>query len=298
MAKILRMVAALTTVVLLVGCAGDMAFNRGEKYALEGDWDRAVAEYREALRSDPENVGFKTRLTKAIDMAATRHIERANHYIREDNPDAALYEAQQALVYSPANNKAQQVVNEASKLRDIHRRMSAAGAYLAAGRPNEALNEYYRVLELDPGHENAKKGVESITKRRHETSLATDELSLLSDQPITLSFKDAKLKEVFEFLSKLSGISIVFDEDVKNQNVTVFARDVSFNQALGLMLATNKLFMKKVADDTIIIIPKTKAKIDQYEDLMMKTFYLANTPAKDMVNILRTMLETRKVIIN
>ena len=298
MATISRAVAVVLTVILLAGCSGSMAFKRGEKYAVEGDWDRAVTEYRQALRDDPENVAYKTRLTKAVDMAATTHIERANYYLREKNASAALYEAQQAVMFSPGNNKAGQLVDAAMRMAEVDRRMTAGRNYLAAGRPNDALNQYYKVLDIDQSNEDAKKEIERITKRKMESEKDQDALSLASDQPITLSFKDAKLKDVFEFLSKLSGVSIVFDEDVKDSKVTVFAKDVSFNQALDLMLATNKLFMKKIAADAIIVIPKTKAKLDQYQDLKIKTFYLSNTKAKDMVNIIRTMLETRKVIIN
>jgi general secretion pathway protein D len=56
--------------------------------------------------------------------------------------------------------------------------------------------------------------------------------------------------------------------------------------------------MKKISDDTILIIPKTKQKVDQYQDLLIRTFYLSNTKADDMVNLLRTMLETRRVYVN
>ena len=56
--------------------------------------------------------------------------------------------------------------------------------------------------------------------------------------------------------------------------------------------------MKKLSADTIIIIPKTKAKLDQYQDLVMKTFYLNNAKSKDVVNLLRSMADTRKVYVN
>jgi general secretion pathway protein D len=294
----LRAIALVIVAVMLAGCAGDIAFNRGEKFSLEGDWDRAVIEYRQASREDPENIEYKTRLAEALDMAATRHIERANHYIREDNPEAALYEAEQAQNYSPGNNKAEQLIKQATLNTEIKRRMTTGKNFLAAGRLNEALNQFYYVLDLDRKNKEAKDLIEDVTKRRVSIDENPDELSLASDQPITLSFKETKIKEVFEFLAKLAGINILFDEDVKNTNVTVFAKDMSFNQALSLLLATNKLFYKKVSDDTIIIIPKTKSKQAQYQDLMMKTFYLSNTKAKDMVNILRSMLETRKIITN
>jgi len=292
-----RILVLLAAVMLVAGCSGSKAFNKGEGYAVEGDWDRSIAEYRKAYQSDPEDISYKTRLTKALDMAATAHVERANYYLKDGNADAALYEAQQALVYVPGHDKAQQLVNAANRLKEIDSRMAVGQNYLSAGRPNEALKEFFRVLEMDPKHPRATAYIESITKQKAAIEKA-GELTLGSDEPITLSFKDAKLKEVFEFLSKLSGISIVFDEDVKNTPVTVFAKDVSFQQALTLLLNTNKLFMKKIASDAIIIVPKTKSKMDQYQDLMIKTFYLSSVQAKDMVNIIRTMLETRKVIIN
>jgi general secretion pathway protein D len=64
------------------------------------------------------------------------------------------------------------------------------------------------------------------------------------------------------------------------------------------VLTTNNLFMKRVAADTILILPKTKQKMDQYQDLMIRTFYLSSVKAKDMVNLLRTMLETRRMFVN
>ncbi len=297
MFNLVRFCAALLICVVLAGCAGDVAFKKGEKSALNGDLDRAVSFYRQALQQDPENVEYLTRLTKVQNQAALNHIDRAAHYLQEKNPEAAIYEAQQANIYDPNSDKARILIEKARKLKDVEETLASGKSYLAAGRPNEALNQFNKALQLDPKNKLATEYVERITKQKAQAE-EIDELDLASNEPITLSFKDAKLKEVFEFLSKISGISILFDEDVKDQPVTVFAKDVSFKQALNLLLATNKMFMKKIAKDAIIIIPKTKSKLDQYQDLMIRTFYLSHIQAKDMVNILRTMLETRKIIIN
>ena len=80
--------------------------------------------------------------------------------------------------------------------------------------------------------------------------------------------------------------------------MTIFIKDVLFQYALNLLLSTNKLFMKKVSADTIIVIPKSKAKTDQYQDLMVRTFYINNAKAKDMVNVIKTMLDLKKVYVN
>jgi general secretion pathway protein D len=295
--NLVRFCAALLICVVLAGCAGDVAFKKGEKAALNGDLDRAVSFYRQALQQDPENVAYLTRLTKVQDQAALNHIDRAVRYLQAKNPEAAMYEAGQANLYAPNSDKARLLMEKAQKLKDTMEAIASGKSYLAAGRPTEALRQFKKALELDPKNKAAAAYVERITKQKAQAE-EIDELNLASNEPITLSFKDAKLKEVFEFLSKISGISILFDEDVKDQPVTVFAKDVSFKQALNLLLATNKMFMKKIAKDAIIIIPKTKSKLDQYQDLMIRTFYLSHIQAKDMVNILRTMLETRKIIIN
>jgi len=297
MVLLARVFLLLAAGAILAGCAGNVPFSTGEKYALEGDWDRAVGYYRQALQKDPDNVAFKTRLTKATQQAATSHLERALVYMDNKNADAALYEARQALEFSPTSDEARRVADDAARMKEIGARLLAGRNLVAAGRPADALKEFYAVLDLDPENTGAKAFVESITKQK-VLDEGSEDLNLASDQPVTLSFKEAKIKEVFEFLAKLSGISILFDEDVKNSPVTVFAKDVSFTQALNLLLATNNLFMKKIASDAIIIVPKTKSKLDQYQDLMIKTFYLSNYKAKDMVNIIRTMIETRKVIIN
>lgn len=298
MVKVAKLFVLIALALAFSGCAGDIAFKKGEKMSVEGDLDRAVGYYRQALQEDPENISYKTRLTAAQRDATQMHVVRASQYLDAKNADVAIYESQQALLLSPDNGRAVQLLKGAGKLKELQGHLAAGRNFYYAGRPNEAVDEFTKALEFDAEQPEAKSFIEKITKQKAALGGSDEGLTLASDQPITLSFKDAKLKEVFEFLSKLSGVSILFDDDVKDQPVTVFAKDISFKQALGLLLATNKLFMKKIAQDAIIIIPKTKSKQDQYQDLLIKTFYLSNIPAKDMVNIIRTMLETRKVIIN
>src|SRR2546427_9578208 len=119
-----------------------------------------------------------------------------------------------------------------------------------------------------------------------------------SRQPITLKFQNARTKEVFEVLARAGGINILFDKDMKDDPITIFVKDATFEDALNLILTTQGLFMRRLAYDTIIVIPRTKQKLDQYQDLMIRTVYLSNAKAKDVVNLLRTMLETKRIFVN
>ena len=103
---------------------------------------------------------------------------------------------------------------------------------------------------------------------------------------------------MFEILARTANIDILFDKDVRDDLVTIFTRDTPFNEALNLILTTNQLFAKRVAPETLLIIPDTKQKHEQYQDLKIRTFYLSNAKAKDMANLLRTILETKRVYVN
>ncbi len=173
----------------------------------------------------------------------------------------------------------------------------AALTFQELNRLNDAINELNLAVELDPENAKYHDALDKLQKKKAESE-PDEALTLASDKPITLNFKNTNIKEVFELLAKLSGINIMFDEEVKAQPVTVFVKDVSFQYALNLLLSTNKLFMKKISADTIIIIPKNKAKLDQYQDLMVKTFYINNAKAKEVVNLLRSMLDVKKVYVN
>ncbi len=297
MKKIGMLLLAVTLSAALAGCAGSRAFQRGEQYARHGEWDLAVKEYRDANNREPQNIEYRSALLRAEETAANHHYKRARNFVKERKLDQAITELQQALFLNPTNAAIQSALRSILDMKQAEEHYRASLTFAELGRLNESISELNQAVELDPESAKYQDALNKLQKKKSETE-ADEALSLASDKPITINFKNTNIKDVFEFLSKLSGINILFDEEVKAQPVTVFVKDVSFQYALNLLLSTNKLFMKKISADTIIIIPKTKAKMDQYQDLMVKTFYLNNAKSKDIVNLLRSMLDTRKVYVN
>jgi general secretion pathway protein D len=297
MKRFWEVLLVLGLIFALGGCAGSRAFQRGEGFAREGKWDDAVSEYRQALKSDPQDIEYRSALLRAEETAANEHYKRARNFLKERKLDQAILELQQAVYLNPTNAAIQSALKSVLNMKQAEEHYRAALTFVELNRLSEAIGELNRAVELDPENIKYQDSLDKLQKKKSEAE-PEEALTLASDKPITLNFKNTNIKEVFELLSKLSGINIMFDEEVRAQPVTIFVKDVSFQYALNLLLSTNKLFMKKISADTIIIVPKTKAKIDQYQDLMMKTFYLTNAKAKDAVNLLRTMLDTRKVYVN
>ncbi len=297
MKKIGILMLTMILIVVLGGCAGSRAFQRGERYAKGGEWDLAVKEYRDALKENPQDIEYRSALLRAEETAANHHYKKARTFLKERKLDQAIIELQQAIYLNPSNVAIQSALKSILNIKQAEEHYRAALTFIELSRLNDAINELNRSVDLDPENPKYLDTLDKLQKKKNESE-PDEALTLASDKPVTLNFKNTNIKEVFELLSKLSGINILFDEEVKAQPVTVFLKDVSFQYALNLLLSTNKLFMKKLSTDTIIIIPKTKTKMDQYQDLVMKTFYLTNAKAKDMVNLLRSMLDTRKVYVN
>ncbi|HKZ17727.1 MAG TPA: cohesin domain-containing protein, partial [Geobacteraceae bacterium] len=65
-----------------------------------------------------------------------------------------------------------------------------------------------------------------------------------------------------------------------------------------IMTNMNKLGRKVLNESTIIVYAKSPEKSKQYEELVVKTFFLNNLDAKKAINLLRTMLQIKKVYVN
>src|SRR3990172_4204779 len=295
-----RIILLLMTVFLTatpMSCAGSQAYQRGERYAHSGEWDLAVKEYREASRRNPQDIEYRSALLRAEETAANQHYKKAKNFLKERKLDQAITELQQAIYLNPTNAAIQSALKSVLDMKQAEEHYRAALTFVELGRLGEAINELNQSVELDPDNAKYLESREKLRKEKTEVE-PDDALTLASDKPITLNFKSTNIKDIFEFLSKLSGINILFDDEVKAQPVTVFVKDVSFQYAMNLLLSTNKLFMKKVSADTIIIIPNNKTKSDQYQDLLVRTFYINNAKSKEIVNLLRTMLDVKKVYVN
>jgi len=297
MRRMMLRLMAVALSAMLLSCAGSQAFQRGERYADRGEWDLAVKEYREANKRDPHDIEYRSALIRAEETAANQHYKRARDFLKERKLDQAITELQQALYLNPSNAAIQSALKSVLNIKQAEDHYRVSLTFVELNRLGEAINEMNQAVELDPENTKYRDVLDKLQKKRAETE-PEDALSLASDKPITLNFKNTNIKDVFEFLSKLSGINILFDEEVKAQPVTIFVKDVSFQYALNLLLSTNKLFMKKISADTIIIIPKSKTKTDQYQDLEVKTFYINNAKAKDIINLIRSMLDVKKVYVN
>ncbi len=277
---------------LLVACTGQ-ELQLGEELEQKGNWDGAVAAYRDALGEEPFNDELEKKLRYAKVRAAEQHFNQGREWLKKRQVANALTEFQIALGLDPENPEHHAALNDTWRLKTAQQTLLDAKHLETLGRYDEALTIYESAIELDPSLLEAIEGITRIVQQQQEIETIGG-----SAEPVTLRFQNTRLKQVFEILARTANIDILFDKDVKDDLVTIFTKDTPFNEALNLILTTNQLFAKQAGPDRLLIIPDTKQKREQYEDLQIRTFYLSNAKAKDMANLLRTILETKRVYVN
>jgi general secretion pathway protein D len=282
----------LLFLALLVACTLQ-ELKLGEELEKKGDWDGAVAAYRDALKKEPFNKELDKKFRHAKIRAAEQHFAQGREWLKKHRIAEALQEFEMALGLDPEKPEHHTALNDAWRLRSARQTLIDAKQMEGLGRLDEALGLYETVVELDPSLTEAVEGITRVVQQQQETQTIGE-----SGEPVTLRFQNTRLKQVFEILARTANIDILFDKDVRDDLVTIFTKNTPFNEALNLILNTNQLFAKRVGPDRLLIIPDTKQKREQYEELQIRTFYLSNAKAKDMANLLRTILETKRVYVN
>jgi general secretion pathway protein D len=283
---------------LLTGCAsGKRSYSSGEQAIQDRNYDLAVAEFSEAVQADPSNAEFRARLATARGRAAWFHLENGRELKTEKKYVEASSEFRLAIALNPVLDVAALEYRKVQSLIEARELAAEAQDHLHARRLVKAEKLALQALEIDPDNEAAQKLIDQLTQES-KVRLGGFDLDVDSKKPVTLKFKDAKLQEVFKILNRLSGINFIFDEDLKNEQVTLLLEDATFAQALELLMKMNNLGSRVLNPKTVIIYSNTKDKQKQYEDQIIQTFYLSSIDAKKAVNMLRTMLQLRKIYVH
>jgi len=294
-----RILLGIPLLLLLAGCAGSGAasFKRGQAFFSAGDFDKAVLAYAEAADLNRDMAEYQTRLQVARYRAALVHEKNGDELMAKQDYQAALNEFRLAhgldgsmeagldkARIAELHIQAEKLVAEARTLtRDRHFKQ----AHQLVNDALAILPELQTALDLRKELEqNASTVIDGI------------ELEVTSEEPITLNFKAANLPDVFDILTQLSGIRFILDDALRTQTTTLYLEGATFAQAFELLLRMNKLDKKVLNSKTIILFPNTKDKQKQFADQVIQTFYLSNIDAKKAVNLLRTMLQVRKIYVH
>ncbi|MHB1187814.1 secretin N-terminal domain-containing protein [Thiobacillus sp.] len=292
------LIAALA--LTLAGCASDRAFREGERLLAQGQTEAGLHQLEQALKEEPGNVQYRTAYIQAREAQLARLFAEADAALQAGRDDVAEARYRDILKLHAENPRARAALVSIETLRGNRVLLKDARAALEKGENDLARGKLRSVLAREPEQADALALMRQVDEKTGQPrSAESPRLAAIYRRPVTLQFRDAPVRTVFDALSRQSGLNFVFDKDVRTDTrLTIFASDTSIVDALDMLLKTGQLGKKVLSDNTLLIYPALPAKLREYQDLVVKGFFLSNTDAKQMVNLVRSMAKTRDVYID
>src|SRR5579864_3077824 len=251
-----------------VGCPkGQTDYSKGRKAETIQDYDAALEFYQKALKSDPNNAAFKIRLNQTRFEAGEMHIKAGLKQRENGDLQGAAAQFQRAQNIDPSSAVAGQ----------------------------ELKKTLEQIAEQTHAGDNAKPQSEEESQQYMS---APPQLKPLSTVAITYKASgDAKI--VFDTIGKLAGLTVVYDPDFPARRISVDLNNLTLEQALEVASFESKAAWKPLTENIIMVYPDQTTKRRDYEEEVLKTFYLSNTVTpQDLTEIvtgLRQLFDLKRI---
>ncbi|OFZ71054.1 MAG: hypothetical protein A2Z01_00025 [Betaproteobacteria bacterium RBG_16_58_11] len=290
----------LIVLALLTACtAGRQAFDDGQSLIQEGKIEEGLAELERALKENARSVEFKTYYLRQKELYIAHLLVKAGNARAAKQYSDAESAYRRVFKFDPSNQHANDGLEGIRNDRRRDEAMANAEKVLKAGKTDEAQAIARSVLAEDPRHDGALKMIKALEDKAATQKHASSGLGAAFKKPITLEFRDANLKAIFEVISRATQINFIFDRDVRaDLKSTIFVKNTSIEEVINLLMVTNQLDKRVLNENTVLIYPNTPAKNKDYQELVVRAFYLANADVKQTLNMIKTLVKTRDVFID
>ncbi len=259
-----RMLAILIVVVLSLQAKdkGENDFKEAKAAEIRQDWDRALKEYMSALDKNPNNLAYTIGMRRMRFQSAQLHVSLGEKLRADHQLVEALGEFQKALIADPASSIA---------IQEIKRTQTAMNE-----KPGEA-HERPASIEGPP------------------------ELKPIVGVIQTLKINNQPPKVLYETIGKMAGINVVFDSTYPAQprNANMDIANMPIEQAFDYLSVLTKTYWKPITSNTIFVTEDNPTKRHEYEDEVMKVFYLTNATSvqeiQEIASAVRTVADIRRV---
>lgn len=250
--------------------------------------------------------GVKASEAPARASELAEHDRQVDEYLRKAQAAWEVEDLDQLEViyksldkYDMGNYRAAEGLRMVAMARNHLTMMEEARKLAVEGNDKQAIEKLHEILLERPDHPQAKPMYEVLLKKEEVLALEKTKKKLAYNNPVSMEFKDVAIKSVFAALSKTTNINFILDKDIPSeQKATIFVKNVSFADALDLLLQTNQLEKKILSETSVIIYPNEPTRQREYKDLTVRSFNLNYADPKQVSTTLRSMLGVRQMEID
>ncbi|MFM9903825.1 MAG: secretin N-terminal domain-containing protein [Pyrinomonadaceae bacterium] len=264
--SLLLILSMLSPVAAAAFGDGKKHFKEGMKHEAAELWDKAVEEFALAVAEAPKNPEYRLHLTRSLFNASQMYIKKGTMAADEKDYAGAYMAFRRAYAFDPTNELAHSEMDRMVRLQKD----------AVETAPDSKKGD--GTVKLVPTAYTAPKGPEPQMPQKLER---LRDVSFPSGVDLQVIIKD---------LAKDLDLNVLFDSESfrASRKTSIDLKNVTAARALDYIFLQEGLFFQKVGPRTIMVA--TQAQRVKFQQLVLRTFYLANASPKDVAKVVQTAI--------
>jgi general secretion pathway protein D len=239
----------------LGGKKGKDHFDRGMKLENAQQWEKAAQEFTLAIAADPHNVDYQLHYRRAVFNASQSFMQQGRALAEQRDYVGAYNAFRQAFGYDPVNQLAVSEMERMLRLQEVKE-----------GRPPSAA-----------GSDTGASSGTGATPPSSSTTRPQEALPPPKPEQVRVITYNGDLKPFIRTLADDLKLNVMFDKQTFAQPrpIDINLHDVTTAKALDYIFLQEGLFFQKLDRRTILVADQGRRQ--QFQQLVVRTFYLSNT---------------------
>jgi len=258
---------------------GDKLLKLGAQAEAHKEYDKALQYFEQALKEDPKDPAYEIAARRARFEASNEHLQAGKKAQQANELEKALAEYQKAFDQDPGSMVAFQDMQQVKEFIE----QKAKGILKPGEKP------------LTSAQKAQKASLALIASMQ-----GVPELKPVTNKISLLKMNNQPLKVLYETVGKLAGINVLFDPQMQaGKNANLDLNNVTLQEALDYIALLTKTFWKPVSSNAIFVTEDNVTKRRDYEDEVVKVFYLKNPTSpqefSEIVTAVRSVTDVRRM---
>ena len=290
---------AAALVLALAACSTAPDLSEGRQLIAAGRHEEGLARLQQVARANPRHPEAYTAYVTHREALVTAYVRDGDAARGQGDFESAEARYRLALRLDPASPLALGGLDALARARRARAQVQQAEQALRGGDLAGAEQLARGVLATESANAGARAVMKAVADRRAAVEAVPPRLRNALQRQVSLDLRDAPLRSILGIIASNGDINFVFDRDVKSDvRATIVVKDMSLDDILRILMLTNQLERKVLNENSILVYPATQAKQREYQDLVTRSFYLANADAKQTAAMIRALVKTRDIFVD